>query len=107
MLQLEKKKASVWTCEKLSGYLFGLKSFKVITDHKPLVPLINEKNLDEVPIRCCTSNLLVTDTLSKHPLTITEKSEVVAIIEQHRPASLQKLQKIAQATKKKTRCKLC
>lgn len=28
----------------------GLDSFKVLTDDKPLVPLMNQKNLDEVPM---------------------------------------------------------
>lgn len=51
--QIEKEcLASVWMCEKLSRYLCGLESSRVLTNHKPLVPLINEKNLDEVPIRC-------------------------------------------------------
>ena len=44
--------ALVWACEKFSQYLTGLESFTLLTDHKPLVPIIASKSIDEVPIRC-------------------------------------------------------
>ena len=106
---------SVWTCEKLSRYLYGLESFKVLTDHKPLVPLINQKTLDEVPIRCQRllirmmrfnplavytpgKSLLIADTLSRHPLAETEQSDLdeevevyIASVEEHLPTHFKML----------------
>ena len=40
--------AMTWACEKFSSYLLG-RSFTVETDHKPLVPLLSSKNLDDLP----------------------------------------------------------
>ena len=49
--QIEKEAlATTWACERLSDYLIG-KSFHIETDHKPLVPLLGSKNLDEMPPR--------------------------------------------------------
>ena len=39
-----------WACERFQHYLLRL-HFKMETDHKPLVPLLSSKNLDEMPIR--------------------------------------------------------
>ncbi|KAI3369247.1 hypothetical protein L3Q82_007795 [Scortum barcoo] len=47
--QIEKEAlASTWACERFSEFLIG-KSFCIEMDHKPLVPLLGSKSLDELP----------------------------------------------------------
>lgn len=43
--------AAVWVCERFNSYLLGSK-FRLQTDHKPLIPLINTKILSDAPVRC-------------------------------------------------------
>lgn len=40
--------AATWACERLQSYLLGM-SFTIEIDHKPLVPLLSSKALDELP----------------------------------------------------------
>ena len=49
--QIEKEAlASTWACERFAEFLIG-KTFHIETDHKPLVPLLGSKSLDELPPR--------------------------------------------------------
>ena len=49
--QIEKEALAVtWACEKFTDYLLGRK-FLIETDHKPLIPLLNSKQLDSLPPR--------------------------------------------------------
>ena len=49
--QIEKEALAITrACKRLSDYLTGNR-FKIETDHKPLVPLLLSKNLEELPLR--------------------------------------------------------
>ena len=49
--QIEKEAlAFTWACKRLSNYLIGI-HFQIQTDHKPLVPLLNMKHIEDLPIR--------------------------------------------------------
>ena len=51
--QIEKELlASVWCCEHFRQYVYGGANFTLHTDHKPLIPLINTRDLGTVPLRC-------------------------------------------------------
>lgn len=94
--QIEKEcLASLWACEKFSHYVVGMKSFKLLTDHKPLVPLIYTQDLDKAPLRCQRmlmrlrgfslhaenvpgKHLIVPDALSRSPIGRPNQSDTFA-----------------------------
>jgi transposase InsO family protein len=122
--QIEKEcLASVWACEKFAKYLVGLETFELLTDHKPLVPLMMTKDLDQVPIRCQRllmrlmrfnpkvshvpgKQLVIADALSRSPMpyretdddTVRAIAEYVDSVQAFWPASSEKLQNIKTAT---------
>lgn len=122
--QIEKEcLASVWACEKFDRYILGLPSFRLLTDHKPLVPLINGTDLNKVPLRCQRllmrlmryrptaehvkgKDMWVSDTLSRQPLKLTvndienidEIEQFVADVRSHWPMSDRRLVEMQKAT---------
>ena len=117
--QIKKEALAItWACEKFATYILG-KHISIETDHKPLVPLLGSKHLDNLPprllrfrlrlmrfsysIQHVPGKLLYTaDTLSRAPLrendidlqTLEKQSEVessIATITSHLPASQQRL----------------
>ena len=113
----------MWACEKFSRYLCGLESFRLITDHRPLVSLFNQQDLDEVPLKCQRllmrlmtfqpkaeyvpgNELVVADSLSRNLLySPSETSDTeedvrayVDIAEMVRPLSTEKMESIKSAT---------
>nr|KAG5701917.1 hypothetical protein BaRGS_014982 [Batillaria attramentaria] len=123
--QIEKETlAAVWTCERFQRYLAGLDSFTLETDHKPLVPLINSKDISETPLRCQRmlmrlmrfsvratytpgKNMHVADTLSRCPLEAggddnvdEEVTAYVNCVRSSWPVTDAKLDKIREETQK-------
>ena len=67
--QIEKEcLASVWACETFDRFIRGHANVTLLTDHKPLVPLINRTDLDDNPLRCqrMLMRLMKYDILAEH-----------------------------------------
>ena len=119
--QIEKEALAVtWACEKFADFLIGLHSFQIETDHKPLVPLLHKKSLDDLPPRIqrfrmrlmrfsftifhtAGKNLHVADALSRAPVRNANADELkteenlhifVNALMQCLPASKKKLEEI-------------
>ena len=128
--QIEKEAlAMTWACEKFTDYLLGRK-FLMESDHKPLIPLLNSKQLDSLPPRVLRFrlrlarynytvqhvpgvNLYTADALSRAPiagsgsedLSFQEEVETfVDTIEQLLPTTKQRLNTYREAQEKDPVC---
>ena len=97
---IEKEALAVtWGCEKFSQYLIG-RQFKIQTDHRPLVAVLDTKRLDEVTPRLQRFRLRllrfdysvsyvpgkdqqVPDAFSRAPLVVTEDETLINAVEEH------------------------
>ncbi len=123
--QIEKELlASTWTCERFSRYLVGLEKFRLQTDHKPLLTVINKQDLDKAPIRCQRllmrlmrfspkaeyvpgKNMAIAELLSRDPLKGPENSECeesvtayVDMVVRGKPIASEKIRQIQEASAK-------
>lgn len=96
--QIEKEAlATTWACEKFSMYVLG-KKIAIETDHKPLVPLLGTRHLDNLPPRVLRFRLrlarfsysiehvpgkllYIADTLSRAPLSVTGDPQLEELVE--------------------------
>ena len=120
--QIEKELlATTWVCEKFARYLVRLSHFVVYIDHKPLVPPMNQNDIDQTPVRCQRlllrlmrfnltaqyirgKDMVVADALSRMPLaerssmTDRDVESYVHAVRYNQPFSDKKLESIRKAT---------
>jgi len=128
--QIEKEALAIaWACERFQDYLVGI-HFHIETDHKPLVPLLSTKNLDEMPLRVqrfrlrlmryqysishvAGKELCTADTLSRAPVYNSDsqaeqlQNDVTAYINlviDHLPATEKRLIEIQKAQEEDSIC---
>ena len=80
--------ALAWALKKGEKFLKGAKEFTLYTDHKPLVPLINKKRLNEVPHERLRSKLMQIADFNFTAKYIKGSENVVADVFSRQPVSV-------------------
>ena len=68
----------VFACETFERYLAGLPCVKVLTDHKPLIPVLMKRDLADTPVRCQRMRMwlmclnIVADFIAGKDLTVAD-----------------------------------
>ena len=84
--QIEKKALAItWACDRFANFLLGLPVFTIETDHKPLIPLLNTKQLHSLPprvlrfrLRLARFNYLAVHVPGKHMYSANALSRAVS-----------------------------
>ena len=102
--------AITWGCEKMNLYLHGLLNFLIVTDHKPLIPILQSKLLGDMSPRiqsmrmrlmkysfeaehCPGKDLVDVDAFSRAPTQLPKEEELFAErdVECHVMAALEQM----------------
>ena len=98
--QIEKEAlATTWACEKFSNYILG-KTIKIESDHKPLVPLLNSKRLDNLPPRILRFRL----RMARYSYVVEHVPGNFCIQQIHCPDHPSEEMTIQRTSRKKSRC---
>ena len=93
--QIEKEVlALTWSCEKFSDYILGSR-FEIETDHKPLIPILSSKHLNDLPPRVLRFRLRMARfeySISHVPGRLLFTADALSRdpIPEHEPSTLQK-----------------
>lgn len=106
--------ATVWAMHKCGYYLKGLQTFAHVTDHRPLIPILNSYTLDAVENPrlqrlkeklspfiftarwCAGKKLCIPDALSRHPVSSpTDEDDMLVDVSAHAAVTVRAIYSLA------------